>query len=223
MNKKWLIFSVLVAGIFGVLILTQPKQAAIDLTGINTGAVISANGQNGQIGDHIIGDANAKVVLVVYGNYQCSACSSHNPSLIELAKSYNSNFAMVYRHFPSPQFPNARAAAAAAEAAGKQGKFWEMHNKLFQNYLYWSGDVNQRDQIFQSYANELGLNLEQFKQDIVSSDIKQKIDFDTALGKAHNLTETPTLVLNGEKLSIETWSDEIKLKEAIKHQLDSNK
>ncbi len=222
--KRWIVFAVVMIGAIGLLVLTQDRSAIkIDLSQVNKDAIVAASEQNGQIGDHIIGDQNAKVVLVVYGDYQCSACSSHNQKLIDLAKSYENNFAMTYRHYPIPGHSNARAAAAAAEAAGKQSKFWEMHSKLFQNYLYWGSDVNQRDQIFQDYANQLGLNVEQFKQDVALTEIKQKIDFDTALGRAHELRETPTLVLNGQKLDVEVWSDDQKLKDAIQEQLDANK
>ena len=221
--KRWIVFARFMIGGIGLLFLTQDRSATkIDLSQVNKDAITTPSEQNGQVGDHIVGDTNAKVVLVVYGDYQCSACSGHNQKLIDLAESYESGFAMTYRHFPIPGHSNARAAAAAAEAAGKQGKFWEMHNKLFQNYLYWGTDVNQRDLIFQDYAEQLELDINQFKQDVASQEVKQKIDFDTALGQAHELVETPTLVLNGEKLDVETWSDDQKLKDAIKKHLDKD-
>lgn len=222
--KKWIAFAVLVVGVLGVLFLTQDRTPAvvIDLSQVNKDAIVVPSEQNGQIGDHIIGETSAKATLIVYGDYQCSACANHNQKLIDLAKSYENNMTLAYRHYPLPNHPNARAAAAAAEAAGKQGKFWEMHNKLFQNYLYWGSDVNQRDEIFQSYAKDLELDLDQFKQDVASLEIKQKIDFDVALGKAHDLSETPTLVLNGEKLAIDVWSDEQKLKDLIQTKIDNN-
>ena len=219
MEKKWLIFLFLIVGVFAVLIITNPNQM-IDVTKFNKDEIITASVQNGEIGDHILGDQTGpKVTLIIYGDYQCPACAQHNKEVMALTGTFKSGLAIIFRHFPLPGHANALAAAAVAEAAGKQGKFWEMHNLLFNNYLVWSSDATSRDNLFKSYAGQLGLNLEQFNTDRNSVAVKQKINFDSALGRAHDLTGTPTLVLNGEKIDSAIWGDSAKFRDLIKEKI----
>ncbi len=219
MNKKWIIFGLLIVGLFGVLALTQPKTSDLDISDINKDVITTANDKNGQIGDHFLGSESPKATVIVYGDYQCSACASHNRKLLDLVTKYPENLAVVFRHHPISGHTSAKAAAAVAEAAGKQGKFWEMHNLLFQNYMVWSADANTRGELFSSYAKQIGLDETKFNNDIEDESVKQKIAFDTALGKAHDLRETPTVVLNGQKLAVEDWSDDEKLYKLIEDNL----
>lgn len=219
MEKKWIIFALLLIGSIGALIISQPAKIKIDLSQVDKNSIINPGTQNGEIADHIMGDPKAKAVMIVYGDYQCPACAQHNQELTQLAQKFSKNLAIIFRHFPLPGHTSAIAAAAVAEAAGQQGKFWEMHRLLFQNYLVWGSDVTKRDDIFKTYAKQLGLDEARFEQDLKSPKIKQKINFDTALGKAHQLQETPTIILNGDKISTEIWSDAAKFEELIKTKL----
>src|SRR5690606_13185875 len=94
--------------------------------------------------------------------------------------------------------PNAKAAAAAVEAAGKQNKYWEMHNVVFEQKSEWeNAGTDQRTDIFAGLAGELGLNTDTFKADMTSADINKKISFDMAIGKKDGVDSTPTFYLNG--------------------------
>ena len=105
----------------------------------------------------------------------------------------------IFRNFPLTSIhPNARAAAAAAEAAGLQGKYWEMHDILYENQKGWeSATAEERDTLFSQYANTVGVNKEQFAKDLSNTNIGKKISFDQALGKKAKVSGTPTLYLNG--------------------------
>src|SRR5690606_20420980 len=125
----------------------------------DTNTIQAAEERNGQIGDNVLGNPDAKVVIFEYGDYQCPGCASAAPILDEVTQKYSDNVALVYRHFPlSTIHPNARAAAAAAEAAGLQDKYWQMHNKLYASQNEW-GNLSgaQRTDMFEVYARELGL------------------------------------------------------------------
>ena len=123
---------------------------------------------------------------------------------------------LIFRNFPIPSLhPNARAAASAAESAGIQGKFWEMHDMLYSNQDAWSeAAINERTEIFVGYADELGLDKEKFKKDLSDTQITKKINFDVAVGRNQGVTGTPTFYLNGEQ--VEATDDADYLETAVK-------
>lgn len=146
------------------------------------------------------GDTNAAVKLVEYSDFQCPACAAYQPLLKELLARYaTSSLAFVYRHYPLTQIhANADLAARAAEAAGKQGKFWEMHDILFERQLQWDKLLDPEDR-FSEYASELGLNAEQFKNDMASDEVRRLVADDYQRGQRIGVAGTPTFVLNGQK------------------------
>jgi len=150
--------------------------------------------------DHIQGDPESAVVLVEYSDFQCPACSYYHPLVKEIVAEFGDRIAFVYRHFPLQQHKNAERAARAAEAAGRQGKFWEMHELIFANQEDWS-DSNQAEDIFLVYADDLGLDGEKFRVDMDSPAVKDKVSNDYASGIQSGVTYTPTFYLNGEKIS----------------------
>src|SRR3989344_2713566 len=99
--------------------------------------------------DWLKGNRDAQVVLIEYSDFQCPACAFYYPLLKNLTEEFGDKIAMVYRHFPLPNHQNAKPAAYAAEAAGRQGKFWEMHDMVFENQEEWQGKRS---------ATGLGLN-----------------------------------------------------------------
>ena len=115
----------------------------------------------------------------------------------------------AYRHFPLPQHKNAKLAATVAEAAGKQDKFWEMHDLIFQNQSDWSEEKNAAV-IFAKYAQDLGFDLAQFQTDIASEEIKAKIENDYKSGVKAGVNSTPTFFLNGKKINNPRNYDEFK-------------
>jgi protein-disulfide isomerase len=205
MNKvAWIIFGAVIVLIFGGLIVySHASNPSIDVSAINTNTIIPASAQNGHIADHVYGDANSKVVFVEYGDFQCPSCGGAYAQVKSATESYKDKVAFIFRNFPlTTLHPNARAAAAAAEAAGLQGKYWEMHNMLYEGQADWeslSGD--QRTNIFVSYASQLKLDTAKFKTDIASSAVNSKISFDQAVGNKIGVNATPTFYLDGQKLS----------------------
>lgn len=142
---------------------------------------------------------SASVTLVEFADYQCPACGSYHPLLKQLLSEFAGKLDFVYRNYPLQQHPNARIAAQAAEAAGSQGKFWQMHDAIFENQIKWS-DANNAKDIFTGYAKTIGLDMDRFNKDIDSDSIKEKIDRDTADGNTLGVNSTPTFYLDAEKL-----------------------
>lgn len=140
----------------------------------------------------------AKVVLTEYGDFECPACGMYQPLVKRLSEEFK-NLTIVFRHFPLTQHPNARIASQAAEAAGQQGKFWEMHDMLFENQSFWSGSKTA-EAIFLTYAERIGLNAEQYKADFNSAKVKDAITADYQSGLAGQINGTPTFFLNNKKI-----------------------
>lgn len=211
MNKTgWIIFvAVVIALIGGLVAWTRISNPPIDISNVNIDTVIGANSQNGSIADHAKGSTENKVVLVEYGDFQCPACSTLNERISTLVDEYDSKLTFVFRNFPLTSIhPNARAASAAAEAAGLQGKYWEMHDLLYKSQDSWSNlDGTRRTEAFNDYAVSLDLDMEAFKRDVASSAVNQKISFDQAIARKLNVSATPTFYLNGKELDKETAAD----------------
>lgn len=201
-RNAWIIFSILCIAVLGGLIwMSQGNR--LDVSNINVNEVQAANEDNGNIADHTIGNPAAKVVIIEYGDFQCPGCASAAPVLKQVMDKYQDEALFVFRNFPlSTIHPNARAAAAAAEAAGLQGKYWEMHDKLFNTQSEWGNqNGSQRTDTFAVYARELGLDSDKLVADLGLDTISAKINFDTALGKKLGVTGTPAIFVNGEKIS----------------------
>ncbi|HEX6416555.1 MAG TPA: DsbA family protein [Candidatus Saccharimonadales bacterium] len=217
MNKKaWLIFGgVVVLVIAGLVYLSNKNK--IDVSGVNLNSTLSANEQSGDIADHVFGKKDSKVILVEYGDFQCPGCGNAHPTVKKLSEKYKDQIAFVFRNFPLTNIhPNARAAAATAEAAGLQGKYWEMHNRLFESQNGWSTlNSNERTEFFKVYAKEFNLDGEKFESDLVGEQVNKKINYDRALAGKANVTSTPSFFLNGQSLGDDIWSDEAKFEEAI--------
>lgn len=200
MNRNtWFIFSGLCLVLLGGLIWFS-QGSKINVADVDVWKIQPASEQSGTIADQVYGNKDAKVVLLEYGDYQCPGCGTAAPILKQVAEKYKDSVAFVFRNFPlSSIHPNARAAAAAAEAAGVQGKFWEMHNRLYENQDAWNTQTGQaRTDTFAGYAVALGLDKNKFIEDLSSKSITKKIDFDAALGQKAGVTGTPSIYVNGK-------------------------
>ncbi|MBY0359530.1 MAG: DsbA family protein [Candidatus Obscuribacterales bacterium] len=151
--------------------------------------------------DHCLAsDGNARAVLVVYSDFQCQACAHAALDFKRLQESSAGKLALVHRHFPLPSHGQAMLAARAAEAAGKQGKYAEMHDLLFQRQGQWIEKSDARDR-FLAYAAELGLDPERFAFALDNdAAITAKIDADQRGALVSGAKGTPTLFLNGQLL-----------------------
>jgi len=207
----WIIFGAIIVLVLGGLVVySRSANPSIDVSSIDANAITAASEQNGQIGDHVLGSPDTKAVIIEYGDFQCPSCGGAHPQVKEIAEEYGDKITFVFRNFPLTTIhPNARAAAAAAEAASLQGKYWEMHDLLFENQSDWESLTGTaRTDAFVGYASTLGLDKDTFTADIASSAVSQKISFDQAIAKKINVTATPTFYLNGTKLD-ETVSNNI--------------
>jgi protein-disulfide isomerase len=142
--------------------------------------------------DHAQGPALAEITLVQYGDYECPYTRMSRHSVLTLQREYADTLRFIFRHFPLEEIhPRARAAAAAAEAADAQGKFWPMHEQLFEH------QHALETQDLERYAIELSLNLEQFRRDRTSAEVATRIDRDLASGDRSGVQGTPTFYING--------------------------
>jgi len=151
---------------------------------------------------HIRGNPAAKVTLEEFADFQCPPCGQFAPFAEELLREYDSRLRVVFRNFPLAVHEHAREAAMAAEAAGFQGKFWEMHDTLYREQSSWSKAPDVRG-LFESYAGTLGLNMDQFKKDMDSDRAKERVDSDHTLGDSLGVKVTPTLFINNRPVEPE--------------------
>ncbi len=167
---------------------------------------------------HVRGNAKAPVTVEEYGDFQCTPCGRFYPVLAKAEEDFGDQLRVVFRHKPLQNHEHAVLAACAAEAAGLQGRFWEMHDLLFQNSLRWTKGVETvgpdappsrrleskflamptevRD-VFAVYAEMLKLDLERFKTDMDSAEVKARVESDRAHGDTLGIDRTPTIYLNG--------------------------
>lgn len=146
------------------------------------------------------GKPDAKLTLIEYADFECPACGAYQPVLKQVKEAFKDDLRFVYRQFPLTMHKNALAAALAAEAAGKQGKFWEMHDLLFAKQKDWGGKSVEDASVFEGMAQELGLNLEQFKSDVKSDATRQAVERGMDSGQSLHLRGTPTFFLNGKQI-----------------------
>jgi protein-disulfide isomerase len=159
--------------------------------------------------DHIEGNKDASVVLIEYGDYQCPACAQYHPIVKEALAGMEQTVAFSFRHFPLQQHAQAVDAAYAAEAAGIQGKYWEMHNALYENQNVWAGQTNARDH-FIAFAKDLKLDVQKFQNDLDTQAVKEKVQNDFQGGLKAGVNQTPTFFINGKKIDAPKSAAEFK-------------
>ena len=141
------------------------------------------------------GDPDAKLAIVAFSDFECPFCSRVNPTLLQILDEYEGKVRLVFKHLPLRIHPRAPAAHAAAEAAHRQGKFWEMHDKIFADQRRMSPER------YREYARELGLDLERFDRDVESTEVTDRIDAEVAEASRLGVGGTPSFFINGRFLS----------------------
>lgn len=153
---------------------------------------------------HAIGPADAPVTLEEFGDFECPPCGLLHPELLKIEQKYGPRVRIIFREFPLvPAHQHALAAARAAEAAGMQGKFWEMHHMIFENQRAWHTAFDVRP-IFEQYALRIGLNVEKFRRDISSDTVERRIFLDGKRAHALGVEGTPTVFINGREVPFES-------------------
>jgi protein-disulfide isomerase len=192
MNKGFWAVIAVIAVIFGGILFFQGDKANAP-SGGNSKATASS---------HVKGEGTKGVKLVEYGDFQCPACGRYEPIVQAVFEKYKNDITFQFRNLPLLQIhQNAFAAARAAEAADMQGKFWEMHDLLYQTQSSWEQSSNVLD-VFEQYAGQLGLDVDKFKKDAASSKVNDIINADiAAFEKTGAVKSTPTFFLDGKKIT----------------------
>jgi len=168
----------------------------------------------------VYGKADSSVVIQEFADFECPACGFFFPIAQEVKEKYKDQVAFQFKHFPLVQsHQNALAAHRASEAAGKQNKFWEMHDLLYANQEVWNGPsqtdpvgipTDQAIQIFEQYATNLSLDIAKYKIDVGAPETLATINADTAEGKTtYSVQGTPTFIINGKVISDTSTIDSV--------------
>jgi protein-disulfide isomerase len=189
-DKRFLIvLAILILGLGGLLVFTRDKAKAPGSDG------------TASVSNHVRDTSANGVELIVYGDFQCPVCKPFYYIERQVLDKYPGQVRLTFRHFPIDSIhPNARAASRAAEAAGLQGKFFEMHDMLYENQDDWAA-LSSTQSTFEQYAITLGLDIAKFKTDFASKAVNDTINADRKDGESRGVDGTPTYFLNGEKLN----------------------
>lgn len=202
----------------------QKKNWSDGVAKLDEWTVIEGNEYNGGIGDIIIGNKDAKVKIIEYADFQCSACATTFPYIHEIVKEYGDEIAYIYRNYAINYHKNATAAGSAAVAAYLQGYFENFAETLFETQGDWFySEGAERDQQFEDYfmaASDNKGNLEKFRQDIKSADVRNKLAVDREFAVRANLTGTPLIYINKEKFEVAS-SKESDFKSALKSRINA--
>jgi protein-disulfide isomerase len=160
-------------------------------------------------GGHFRGPENARLTLVEFGDYQCPSCGAYHPFVKEIMSRYPDKLRLEFHHYPLISIhPNSMGAAMAAEAAGEQGHYWEMHDALFEHQQEWAGSANA-EPLFVNIASHIGLDTNKFEQSLKSPALQERILKDVARAQDLKIQAVPTFFINGEqthiKLSMEDF------------------
>ena len=165
-------------------------------------SVIEPDKNNGEIGDHVKGDANAPVLIFEYADYQCPGCASINPRVNKVIEQLDGKLAVVYRSFLLSYHQNGTAAASAAEAAGLQGYWKPYADKLFAEQSEWeTASASERTEFFDKYFLEVSDgkgDVGKFNEDMASEKVSKKINFDMGIGKRVGIEGTPAFYIDGQ-------------------------
>jgi protein-disulfide isomerase len=167
---------------------------------------------------HTLGPANAPVHIEEFGDFQCPPCGLFHPILEQMHHEFGDKLRITFREFPLyPNHPHSVVAASSAEAAGLQGKFWEMHDLLYEHQNDWKDQFDVRP-IYEGYAKQIGLDVERWKRDMGSEQVAQRITLDGSRGHSLGVKGTPTVFLNGREVPFESLPAE-KLRVVIQSEL----
>ncbi len=197
---------------------------AVLITAVTIAATVLSKGQEGKdilasttsaltADDWTRGNTQAKVTVIEYGDFQCPACAQYEPIVQKLTTEYGDRVLFGFRDFPLYQIHKyASISARAAEAAGLQGRYWEMHDLLYANQTRWSvmGSEAEALNFFKAYAQQIGIDPIRFAADVDSSAVHDKINVDVRSGNDANVNSTPTFFLNNTKIPNPKSYDEFK-------------
>ena len=221
-----IILVVLGATLGSVWYLTRPAPASPTVSqpapapGSQTTPVPAANkGVPGAEPAHTLGPANAPVKLEEFGDYECPPCGIFHPILEQMHEEFGNRLQITFRNFPLANHKHGLPAASAAEAAGIQGKFWEMHDLIYEHQNDWKGQFDVRP-IFERYAKQVGVDVERYKRDMDGNLVSQRIFQDQKRGQSLGVQGTPTVFINGREVPFENLHPD-KLRQVIQKELQA--
>lgn len=202
--------AIVIVVVGGALFFSKSDESSSDTKPADVAAVSES--------DHTKGNEKAKITLIEYGDFQCPYCGAVHPTIKEVVPEYEDDVLFVFRHFPITSIhPNALVAHKAAEAAGKQDKFWEMHDKIYETQQAWSSS-SKPFEVFEGYAKELKLDMDKFQSDFDATSTLDTINKVKSAGSRAGVESTPTMFLNGKKIDAPRSPEELRktLDQAIK-------
>lgn len=207
------LLTVTFAAAFGCKTTTNTSTTTNTNTG-RTPTVAPTQNPNAPVGaqpPNMLGSPTATVTVEEFADFQCPTCAQVHTMMKSLQSTYGSRIKFVYRHFPLTQIhKNAQAASIAAEAAGQQGRFWDMQNQLYSSQPAWSNlGPAEASNAFAEYAGKLGLDVEKFKTDMLGMMTRKRVDDDVARARALGVNSTPTLYINNKNVPFEQMKLEI--------------
>lgn len=192
---------VLILGAISLFVLVRSSERASS----NTNAM-GENEPPGAKPPHVRGNPGAKVTLEEFGDFQCPSCGIYYGELRKIEDEFGPRLKVIFREYPLyPNHKYGMVAAQAAEAAGAQGKFWEMHDKLYESQKLWS-DAPEALPIFTDYARQIGLDVDRFSRDMKSDEIATRIVQDGIRAHALGVASTPSFFVNGKEVKGEAYT-----------------
>jgi len=212
-----IIAAVLVAAVALTWILLRSSRP--DQSSTNTS---SSEGPSGADPPHIRGNPNAKVTLEEFGDFECPVCATYSVEVKKIEAEFGDRLRVIFREYPLYPTPHKHAliAAQAAEAAGLQGRFWEMHDKLYENQKAWS-EATDVMPMFIDYARQIGLDIDRFGRELNGEIVATRITQDGIRAHARAVSGTPSFFVNGKEAKDQSWSPE-GLREMINAALRGN-
>jgi protein-disulfide isomerase len=199
MDKRFLGILGAIIVIF-IIIFAVTQNSNSNPSGNNSSAAGATN--------HVQGQGSAGVKFVEYGDFECPICEAYYQPLKQAVTPLLPQIYFQFRNLPLTAIhPNAFAAARAAEAAGLQNKFWQMHDKIYENQNAWV-NVSNPQSLFATYAQQIGLNVSKFNSDYASSQVNSAVNADiAAFGKTKQQQATPTFFLDGKYVPNSEFAD----------------
>ena len=190
-----IIIAVLVAAVIAGVFLFKARRTP-------PGLQVATTTKPGAQPPHVRGDPKAPVTLEEFGDFECVPCYLLWPALKNLEKDYGEKLAVIFRNNPMPQHSKALDGARAAEAAGLQGKFWEMHDLLYLQRGTWTRAPDPRTELSE-FARQLQLDVERFNKDVVGKEVAQRVAADRERSAALGLDRTPVVFINGNRAELQ--------------------
>jgi NhaA family Na+:H+ antiporter len=204
--KRFLPFVIMAAVLIAAVLVTWMLVRSSRQTDSNANTRASGAEPPGAEPPHIRGNPDAPVTLEEFGDFQCPLCGTYYGELKKIEDEFGSRLRVVFREYPLfPMHEHALLAAQTAEAAGFQGRFWEMHDKLYENQKIWS-EAKDVLPIFVDYAKQIGLDTDRFNRDLSSDTVAARVTQDGIRGHALGITGTPTFFINGKDVTGDSYS-----------------